>query len=309
MTQSVEVSPEAQRFAEETWKSGIKQMVVTVDAAKATVELTRKYPMPKEPPADFLARFAVETESATDPHGNEWVIYTATERDRAPERTVVYTHGGGFVLRMSEASWDMCAELITETAVRLVIPLYPLAPEGTGEVVPAMLADLVAKVIADEGAEQVSLVGNSVGGTITLAAAQILRDRGVPNPHVTVLIVPVLDHRYREPEMAELDALDPFLSPAGCRYFGSLYCGDLPATDPRVSPILGNNDHLGRLLVLSGTYDILNCQARNYAAMAPTFTGTHLDYHEAPRMIHIWATSPTPEGAAARETIYRAIRT
>ncbi|PXX57363.1 acetyl esterase/lipase [Nocardia tenerifensis] len=308
MTQDLDISAEARLFAEETWKSGVKQMVLTVEAAKAAVELTRQYPMSTEPPTRFTERFAVSTEVTTDVRGNEWVVHTATARDRTPERTVMFTHGGGFVLRMSESSWDFLAELITETAARLVIPLYPLAPEGTGEVVPDVVADLAARLIAEEGPERVTLFGNSVGATITLSAAQLLRDRGVPAPRLTALVVPVLDNRYLDPEMAELDELDPFLSPAGCRYFGSLYCGDLPVTDPRVSPMLGDNDHLGRVLLLSGTHDILNCQARKFAAMASGFTGTRLEYHEAPGMIHIWATSDTPEGRAARQTIYRAIR-
>ncbi|MFE9576879.1 alpha/beta hydrolase fold domain-containing protein [Nocardia sp. NPDC006044] len=308
MAQQIDVSPAAREFAEQIWQSGVKQLVVTVEAAKAAVEMTRQFPLPKEPPAEFTEQFAVDTEVITDARGNVWVVYTATERDREPERTVLYTHGGGFVLRMSPDGWRQCAEVITETAARLVIPLYPLAPEGTGEVIPEMIADLAAKSIADEGPERVTLLGTSVGATITLSAAQILRDRGVPNPHLTALIAPVLDSRYADPEMAELDPLDPFLSPEGCRYFGSLYRGDLDVTDARVSPMFGDNDHLGRVLLFSGTYDILNCQARKFAAMAPSFTGTRLEYHEAPQMIHIWMDAPIPEGRAARETLFEAIR-
>ncbi|MBF6064965.1 SAM-dependent methyltransferase [Nocardia terpenica] len=318
-------SSQAQQYADQIRRLGVKRMVVSVEAAKATAELLRRAAatQPPEnsveaelvrratttrPPTDFAEKFAVSTEVTTDARGNEWMVHTATARDRVPERTIVYVHGGGWVMQIADGDWFLCGELITNAAARVVIPLYPLVPEGTGEFVPDTIADITAQLITDNGAGNVSLIGDSVGATITLSAAQILRDRGVPNPHLTVLIAPTLDIRLTEPELEALDKVDPFLSPAGCRYLNSLYRGGLSATDARVSPMLGNNDHLGRLLLFSGTHDILNCQARKYAALAPNFAGTHLEYHEASQMIHIWVTSPTPEGQVARETIYRALR-
>ncbi|MFI5783080.1 alpha/beta hydrolase fold domain-containing protein [Nocardia sp. NPDC051570] len=304
MTDRFHPSPEAQRFAAEVRKSGVKQMMSSVEAARAAVQQVRAHPASNDPPQDFVAEFEVGTTAIIDPRGNEWVVHTATPRDREPERTVVFTHGGAFVLGMSAGHWFFCGDLITNTAARVVIPLYPLAPDGTGEFVPDMIADIVARIIADEGAGNVSIMGDSAGGTITLSVAQILRDRGVPNPHLTVLMSPTLDTRFAEPELDELDKVDPFLSPAGCRYAGDLYRGDLPPTDARVSPMLGNNDDLGRVLLLSGTHEILNCQAREYANMAPAFIGTDLEYYEAPQMIHVWVLTPSPEARAAREQIY-----
>ncbi len=62
----------------------------------------------------------------------------------------------------------------------MIVPIYPLAPQGTAATVVPAMADLISSQIDQHGAENVSVYGDSSGGTIGLAAVQELVRRGDP---------------------------------------------------------------------------------------------------------------------------------
>ena len=67
-----------------------------------------------------------------------------------------------------------------DTGATVVVPLYPLAPQGTAATdVPAM-ADLISSQIDQHEAKNVSVYGDSSGSGLALAAVQELVRRGDP---------------------------------------------------------------------------------------------------------------------------------
>jgi len=131
-------------------------------------------------------------------------------------------------------------------------------------VVPA-IADMVAELVAEVGAENVTIMGDSAGGTITLAVAMRLRDRGLPAPHGTILISPALDLALTDPAIARIAPRDPWLAAAGPRAVAQLWRGELPLDDPLVSPLHGDLSGLAPIILFSGTRDIFNADARSLA--------------------------------------------
>ena len=139
---------------------------------------------------------------------------------------------------------------------------------------------------------------------MTLAVALQLRDRGLAAPYRTVLISPWLDVTLTAPDIPALAAKDHFLAPAGLVAAGELYRGELPAEDPRVSPINGDFSGLGPITLFSGTHDILHSDAKRFVPLAKE-AGVSIDYHEAPGMLHVYPLFPIPEAKQARQTIIR----
>ena len=101
--------------------------------------------------------------------------------------------------------------MASNTGATVIVPIYPLVPQGgtAGTVVPAM-ADLISSQIDQHGAENVSVYGDSLGGTIALAAVQDLVRRGDPVPSHMVLISPALDLTLSNPAIQFVD--DPVFS-------------------------------------------------------------------------------------------------
>ncbi|HWR85400.1 MAG TPA: alpha/beta hydrolase fold domain-containing protein [Rhodoglobus sp.] len=216
----------------------------------------------------------------------------------ADARQVVLLHGGFYVHDIHPLHWRLAQRLAAEAGVGVVVPLFPGAPVSTAaELVPA-IADLLEQVGAT------ALVGDSAGGGLALAVAMELRERGAPPLHATVLISPWLDIASDDPGLRRYAARDPWLGIPAAQAFGRLYRGEVPADDPRVSPLFGSLDGLGRILLFSGDRDILHADARR----AVERWGDRIEFHHGPGMVHNWPILPMPEADAARAIIVDALR-
>jgi acetyl esterase/lipase len=233
-----------------------------------------------------------------------WPVYTLTPKTGAGAGRAVYAHGGAWVHEISPFHWRLMAKLATETATEFTVPIYPLVPIGTaGKVVPAV-ADLAAALVEEVGADKVTLMGDSAGGTVALAAAMLLRDRGVPSPRDVVLLAPALDLRFTDPLIARIQPTDPWLAVPGPRAAADRWRGDLPLEDPLVSPLFGSLAGLGRITIFTGTHDITHADAVALLGKARA-DGHPLDFQQKPNMLHDYPLLPIPEGAEARRHMVR----
>lgn len=93
--------------------------------------------------------------------------------------TVVYLHGGGFVVGGLESHDDICAELAAATECRVVSADYRLAPEHPH---PAAFDDALAATRAVAAAFPGPLVmaGDSAGGNLAAAVSHAARRAGPP---------------------------------------------------------------------------------------------------------------------------------
>lgn len=97
-------------------------------------------------------------------------VYSAGD----PSRTVLFCHGGGFVVGDLDSHDDVCAEICAQTGYRVVAVDYRLAPEHQH---PAMFDDAwsaLTWVIATFG-DGVVLMGDSAGANLCAALAHASR--------------------------------------------------------------------------------------------------------------------------------------
>jgi acetyl esterase/lipase len=179
-----------------------------------------------------------------------WQVYTLTPASPSGEQ-VVALHGGAYVGQVNFLQWITYANMARETGATVVVPLYPLAPEGTAGTVVPTVADFISEQIAEHGAENVSVLGDSAGGQIALSAVQLMVQRGETVPGHMVLISPVLDNTFTNPNIGLVD--DPLIDVAQGRDHAQLWAGGLPLTDPLVSPLYGSLDGLPPIAVYSGS--------------------------------------------------------
>ncbi|OBB62145.1 hypothetical protein A5757_05095 [Mycobacterium sp. 852013-51886_SCH5428379] len=258
--------------------------------------------------------------SSTDYHG--WKVWTLASQ-RPSEKVVIGVHGGSFISTASLFHWWMYADLVRATDATVVVPLYPLADEdGTGgtarTVVPGM-ADFIADQVLAHGSRNVSVLGDSAGGNIALAAAQELVRRCAGEdgclatvlPGHIVLLAPALDAGADNPAIDQVD--DPLLNPDSSRRNGRWWARGLESPEdpdgthhPMASPLFGSLEDLPPVAVYAGsrdlrTPDVLVLQQRVAATPGADFT-----FRLRSGQIHDWMIFGfLPDAQAERPNVYR----
>lgn len=234
------------------------------------------------------------------------VYYTAPSANAHAGDYVLFLHGGGYINEIVRAHWRFVAYLTRDACVRCVVPIFPLAPRGTAAKVVPATGELLRKLLEEAGCAKVTVIGNSAGAGLALAAAQWLRDTGYRQPNRLVLISPGLDASISRPEQVAIAARDPMQDIPGIREAARLYAGDLDVAHPYVSPLNGDLRGLAPMIVFSGTRDLLYPDSVALAAGARA-ASVPVELHLRRDQPHNYAGLPTPEGQQARAVILRAV--
>jgi len=234
------------------------------------------------------------------------VYYSAPAANPDAGNYVLFLHGGGYISEIVRAHWRFIGYLTRHARVRCVVPIYPLAPRGTAKDIVPATGDLLRKLLEDAGPAKVTVVGNSAGAGLGLAAAQWLRDSGYRQPNGLVLISPGVDASISRPEHMAIAARDPVQDIPGIIEAGRLYAGDLDVAHRYVSPLNGDFHGLAPMIVFSGTLDLLYPDSIELAAKARA-AGVPVELYLRQGQPHNYAGMPTPEGRQARAIILRAV--
>jgi len=217
---------------------------------------------------------------------------------------LLYLHGGGYVMDIAALHWDTVVDLCERLGASATVPLYPLAPEAKAAETLDQMRALYLELAERYGADNLTVMGDSAGGGMTLALAQMLKSEGAPLPGSLVLYSPWLDATGKAEGQREIEPRDRMLAVNGLEACGAMYRGELPAKDPRVSPLFGELDGLPPMAIFSGTADILLVDGRRLAhRLGEPGMPDHI-YREYADMFHVWMLLPVPEAMQARaETV------
>ena len=191
-----------------------------------------------------------------------------------PLPTVLYFHGGGFVIGDLDTQDDHARLICRDVEAVVVSVNYRLAPEHP---FPAGFEDCLAATrwaaerVQELGgdASRIAVSGDSAGGNLAAAVALAVRDTG-PRLAAQLLLYPGVDFR-------EDDNLHPsrvengeglFLTAEDMRWFRNHYLQDeTHVSDPRASVLLAPDlTGLPPAVVGTGEYDPLRDEGEAYAA-------------------------------------------
>ncbi|WP_052238678.1 alpha/beta hydrolase fold domain-containing protein [Mycolicibacterium setense] len=137
--------------------------------------------VPDPPPILTLGLDVRATEfTAQDANGVEqtWQVWEISNPRSDSDEHVIAFHGGGLVTPPNIFHWLDYAQMSRQTGATVIVPRYPLIPDGgTADNTIPPAADLIAAYVTEHGAENVSVYGESSGGMIAVLAVQkIVRD-------------------------------------------------------------------------------------------------------------------------------------
>lgn len=184
--------------------------------------------------------------------------------------TLLYFHGGGFVVGNLESHDGVCRWLAKEAKIVLIAVDYRLAPEHP---FPAAIDDGLAvyQWVEERRTElnigALGVGGDSAGACLSAVLCQQIRALGWRSPALQLLLYPVthVDSQLPSRQLFEKAVL---LQKETIDWFTLHY---LPhrdqRSDPRASPLLAERfDHLAPALVITAGFDPLRDEGAMYAA-------------------------------------------
>jgi acetyl esterase len=188
-----------------------------------------------------------------------------------PLPTLIYYHGGGFVIGNIETHDSTCRRLANKSRCQVISIDYRLAPEHP---FPAPIDDGIAafRHIRDNAAafeadpKKIAVGGDSAGGAMAAVVCQSARRAGERMPAFQMLIYPATDAR-QQSESRRLFAEGYFLTRDLMDWFWTAYApAGADLTDLRLSPLLAEDvSGLPPAFVLTAGFDPLRDEGRAYA--------------------------------------------
>jgi monoterpene epsilon-lactone hydrolase len=222
------------------------------------------------------------------------------------EPTLLYLHGGGFVLGSAFGYRPLAGALALAAGAGALVPEYRLAPEHP---FPAALDDAVRSYawMLERGVppEQLTVAGDSAGAGLVLSLLLTLKERGLPLPGAAVMLCPAVDLTFGllvlPPDDAQAEAGLAF-----GRLAVAAYLGDHPIDDPLVSPLRADLSGLPPMLIQAATGDLQRPDAQALADRAGSHgVDVRLELYPVDTHVFHFFWSFLPEAADALESAGR----
>jgi acetyl esterase len=236
-------------------------------------------------------------------------VYESEANPSAP--TLVYFHGGGWVVLGIDSHDHACRSLCSRAGCRVVSVDYRMAPEDP---FPAAADDCYAAtqwVASALGASHIAVGGDSAGGNLAAVTALMARDRGGPALSHQLLIYPVTNVATFDTPSYAAYATGHGLTASLMRWFGAQYAGGTrQAENPYVSPLLAPSlAGLPPALVITAEFDVLRDEGEAYASnLAAAGVATDCVRYNGVHHGFFIMDGPLPQASAAQDEAAAALR-
>lgn len=142
-------------------------------------------------------------------------LITEVKRDETSNNLLIFIPGGAFISGPAQHHWDSLKEIIKQTNHTGWMCDYPKAPENKIAEISKNIDTVYHAAIKEYSPNQITLIGDSAGGTLIAALIQRLVQKNIELPKRIILISPVMDATMTNPKIDEIDKTDPMLSKVG----------------------------------------------------------------------------------------------
>lgn len=204
--------------------------------------------------------------------------------------TMVFYHGGGFIMEIAEPHWNFCFELVRTLRCRIIVAIYPLAPVHTYEDAYIACYDAFSYASSLSDNSKLILIGDSAGAHLAIAMAQIALNKGVRQPNLVIAISPWIDIADEVEGKDGIDPIDPMLAMSGLSKIAGIWAPYL--RDARVFPpciLHGPLEGLAPMMIFSGTREVFHPEAKAFAEKAKQ-AGVDVELVIGEGLWHCWAS-------------------
>ena len=217
-------------------------------------------------------------------------------------KTLLYFHGGAYVALPLTYHWRFLNKVAKHTGMRIIVPMYPLAPVHTYREAFPPLLNLYDYLRDEAGVSHIILMGDSAGGGLAAAFCELLAKKKMQQPHRLILLSPWVDLTMTNPELPKYDEVDPLLGAVGQKEMALQWAGGDDLNNFLLSPLRGDVSGLRNVDIYTGTRELLypDCMAFYHKL---DDAGVTTSIHVGHGLNHVYPFYPTPEAKRAVEEI------
>lgn len=173
-------------------------------------------------------------------------------------KTVFYFNGSGYVHGPMKYHWTFCDRLVRQCNVKVIFPVYPLAPFHDYKDMYAAITSLYVDYVDAHPDEQIVFMGDSAGGGFALAFYEYAIQRKLHLPVQTIALSPWVNIATDNPDIAAISRRDPMLVQNCAQLWAQLWANGDDMSNYMLSPLLFDGmDKLSDVHIIVGTDDIL----------------------------------------------------
>ncbi|NOQ72425.1 MAG: alpha/beta hydrolase fold domain-containing protein [Crocinitomix sp.] len=231
---------------------------------------------------------------------------TEVGQNNGAKKLLIFIHGGAFISGPSKIHWDAVQEIYKATNQTIWLCNYPKAPENKISEISKNIDLIYATALEQYPANQISIIGDSVGGTLTAALTQRLVKNKIELPNKIILISPVMDASLSNSEIEKIDPIDPMLSKAGVLSAKKMCAENDDLTNSMISPLYGSFENFPHTILFIAENDI-TYPDQKLAIEKLNQAKVNLEVIVGKNMPHIWPFLPVMKEAkeALKEIIIR----
>jgi acetyl esterase/lipase len=226
---------------------------------------------------------------------------------KAPERVIVYAHGGGFVFGGNQVHLHMLSMLSRLAKATVYAVDYKTSPEHKFPVARDEVIS-VYKELLKNTKQEIFMAGDSSGGNLILVSLIELRDEKVKLPQKVVLISPPTDATFTNEWIQKNKDIDPIISKDKLEFFLDAYTGSVERKKPKISPYYAELSNLPPMLFHVGSDEIMFGDSKLTHEKIVAIGGTS-ELYIGEGLWHLWHlhTKYVPESRDAVEHIAKFI--
>jgi acetyl esterase/lipase len=230
-------------------------------------------------------------------------VFTLNDQNSPKQKVVLYLHGGGWTDQPFSFHWKFMDKMAQSLNAKIIAPIYPKVPHFNYKHSYPKLLNLYKEIIGTvDSVEQVTIMGDSAGGNLSLGLAHLLKMNDLPQPKDIILLSAAVDLAFDNPLIPEYEKVDPMLSVGGMDVITKIWSADKKLNDPLISPIYGDFNGLGKITHFVGTHEIMYPDAMKLDKKL-TEQGIAVNTFVYPKMNHVFAIMPIREAEDAQQKI------
>ena len=203
--------------------------------------------------------------------------------------TLLYFHGGGYVIGDAASAVGTPATLADRSGIRSASVDFRLAPEAP---FPAAFDDGLAAyraLLESIPARDIVIAGDSAGGGLALATMLAARDAELELPSAAILFSPWTDLTLSGDSVTTRAEADPTLTRLALERCATRYLGGQAAEHPYASPLLADLAGLPPLFITVGNNEVLLDDALRLANRA-AHAGVAVSLEVGAGLAHVYPT-------------------